>query len=567
MKKPAATLITAVPLAAALAAQAMAQSTLGPARRPQGAAHYEHPRLHAEGRLLLAPREEQSRGHRVPRGRERLHRGSDAADEAAAGNALQGDARAHQADRPQRAVAHRRVLLLLAHGGRASSTRSCAAARAAWTAPKKSCSTSTQLAEGHKFLGLGAYAVSDDGNWLAYSLDTTGYRQYTPAREGPAHRARLGRDGSNGSARSSGRPTTRRCSTPPRTPSPSGPTRSGATSSARPERAGLRGAGRAVRRRRRPVARQEDHLPSARAPRRRPRCATCRRDDPPATLKVVLPRAGRPRVRRRPLRRRSSTSRTNKGAKNFQVVDGAVDRSVRAELDDLHRAQPGRARSTHSSFFARHIWSSSEREGGLSYLRVIDMKTQASHRIGTDEPDYALSPGGQPRVRHDDRAVQLPVDGDAVVGLRLRHDHAAADAAEAEGGARRLRSGRATSRERIWASRATARRCRSRWSTGRASSSTARRRCCSTPTARTASRRSPTFSSNRLSLLDRGVVFALAHIRGGGELGEDWHEQGRMMQKMNTFTRLHRLRRVPGQERVHRRRTGWSSRAAAPAAC
>ena len=35
-----------------------------------------------------------------------------------------------------------------------------------------------QLAEGHKFLGLGAYAVSDDANWLAYSLDTNGYRQY-----------------------------------------------------------------------------------------------------------------------------------------------------------------------------------------------------------------------------------------------------------------------------------------------------------------------------------------------------------------------------------------------------
>lgn len=44
------------------------------------------------------------------------------------------------------------------------------------------------------------------------------------------------------------------------------------------------------------------------------------------------------------------------------------------------------------------------------------------------------------------------------------------------------------------------------------------------------------FSSNRLSLLDRGVVYAVAHIRGGGELGKEWHDQGKMMQKMNTFT-------------------------------
>jgi len=44
------------------------------------------------------------------------------------------------------------------------------------------------------------------------------------------------------------------------------------------------------------------------------------------------------------------------------------------------------------------------------------------------------------------------------------------------------------------------------------------------------------FSSNRLSLLDRGVIFGIAHIRGGGELGKEWHDQGKMMVKRNTFT-------------------------------
>ena len=44
------------------------------------------------------------------------------------------------------------------------------------------------------------------------------------------------------------------------------------------------------------------------------------------------------------------------------------------------------------------------------------------------------------------------------------------------------------------------------------------------------------FSSNRLSLLDRGIVFAIAHIRGGGELGKPWHDAGRMHKKLNTFT-------------------------------
>ena len=44
------------------------------------------------------------------------------------------------------------------------------------------------------------------------------------------------------------------------------------------------------------------------------------------------------------------------------------------------------------------------------------------------------------------------------------------------------------------------------------------------------------FGSNRLSLLDRGVVMAYAHIRGGGDLGKPWHDAGKMLTKRNTFT-------------------------------
>ena len=44
------------------------------------------------------------------------------------------------------------------------------------------------------------------------------------------------------------------------------------------------------------------------------------------------------------------------------------------------------------------------------------------------------------------------------------------------------------------------------------------------------------FSSSRLALMDRGMVLSIAHIRGGGEMGKPWHDAGRMMNKMNTFT-------------------------------
>ncbi len=45
-----------------------------------------------------------------------------------------------------------------------------------------------------------------------------------------------------------------------------------------------------------------------------------------------------------------------------------------------------------------------------------------------------------------------------------------------------------------------------------------------------------TFSTSRLSLLDRGFIFAIAHIRGGEELGRTWYEDGKLMKKKNTFT-------------------------------
>jgi oligopeptidase B len=46
----------------------------------------------------------------------------------------------------------------------------------------------------------------------------------------------------------------------------------------------------------------------------------------------------------------------------------------------------------------------------------------------------------------------------------------------------------------------------------------------------------PGFSVMRLSMLDRGVVFAVAHVRGGGEMGRHWYEDGKTLTKKNTFT-------------------------------
>ncbi|MCC3767144.1 S9 family peptidase [Streptomyces sp. UNOC14_S4] len=63
----------------------------------------------------------------------------------------------------------------------------------------------------------------------------------------------------------------------------------------------------------------------------------------------------------------------------------------------------------------------------------------------------------------------------------------------------------------------------------------------------------PCFSVSRLSLLDRGFVFAVAHVRGGGELGHRWHEGGRLLRKPNGFTDF-----VACAE--HLAATGWTRR-------
>ncbi|XP_019166680.1 PREDICTED: uncharacterized protein LOC109162430 [Ipomoea nil] len=46
----------------------------------------------------------------------------------------------------------------------------------------------------------------------------------------------------------------------------------------------------------------------------------------------------------------------------------------------------------------------------------------------------------------------------------------------------------------------------------------------------------PYFKASRLSLLDRGFIYAIAHIRGGGEMGRQWYENGKLLKKKNTFT-------------------------------
>ena len=416
-------------------------------------------------------------------------------------------------------------------------------------------------------MSLGAYAVSDDGALLAYSTDSTGFRQYTlfvkDLRTGEAGPA-VGR---RRRARWPGPPTTARSSTRSRT-RPSGPIalyrhRLGA---AEPRRARLRGAGRALQHRGRPDAQPRVPDPGLGQPSPRPRCGAC----PPTTRRASgAGRAPHPRarVRRRPPRRPSSTSApttpaatsawsrrpsTHPGRENWaggRPPPAGRDAGGRGLLPPPLR--PARARGRPAAP-ARHRPRPPARR----------------HRIAFPEPAYSAFPGANAEFDTADVPLQLPVAGHARARSSTTTWTRARPTLLKEqpvlGGYDRdaIRLGAPASRRRR-----TAPRSRSRSSTGRGRRGTGPRRCSSTATAPTGYPLPVTFSSNRLSLLDRGMAVALAHIRGGGEMGKPWHDDGRMMKKRNTFTDFIAAAEHLIARGLHVAGPPRRSRAAAPAAC
>ena len=115
--------------------------------------------------------------------------------------------------------------------------------------------------------------------------------------------------------------------------------------------------------------------------------------------------------------------------------------------------------------------------------------------------------------------------------------------------------------------RATAPRCRCRWSTARASRRTARAALLQYAYGSYGASSDPGFSQTVVSLLDRGMVYAIAHIRGGQEMGRAWYDDGKLLNKKNTFTDFIDVTDFLVKRRLCRARTGSPRTAAAPAAC
>ncbi len=223
---------------------------------------------------------------------------------------------------------------------------------------------------------------------------------------------------------------------------------------------------------------------------------------------------------------------TNKNAQNFRVVTAPVSDPSEKNWKSFIDHNPKIKIDGLETFAGRLVVS--EREGGLSYLRIIDMKTKASQRIAMAEPDYDLSIGDNleyntATLRFNYQSMVTPL---SVYDYDMKtHERMLMKRQEVPGGF----DGKKYEAKRIWAV--------ARDGTMVPISLVYKK---GVPLDGSAPMllygygsygisMSATFSSNRLSLLDRGVIFAIAYIRGGGELGEEWRDEGRMMSKLNTF--------------------------------
>ena len=254
--------------------------------------------------------------------------------------------------------------------------------------------------------------------------------------------------------------------------------------------------------------------------------------EPNAALKVILPREPEHEY---DVNHRDDLFyiRTNKGAKNFRIVTAPVNDPSEKNWKEFMVHRPA-VKVEGITLFANHAVVS-EWENGLQQLEVVDFKSNKRHNIKFPEPVYSAGlsanrefdtsvvrygynslvtpfstfdydmntgkstllkqtdvPGGFDRTNYKSERVFATASDGTKIPLSIVYRKGV----KLDGSAPLLLYGYGSYGASI----------------------------------------PPTFSSSRLSLLDRGVIYVIAHIRGGGEMGEEWRQAGRMMNKMNTFT-------------------------------
>ena len=387
------------------------------------------------------------------------------------------------------------------------------------------------LAEGRPFLGLGVYEVSPDGHYLAFSLDETGFRDYTlqikDLRSGEVLAERMERVKSAAWASDS---RTFFYTVDDDTKRPHRILR---------HRLGVTGEDALVHE-------ENDERFRVAVWRSRSGQYVFRGAFSHTTSEIGFLSASDPRGAWRTVAERRQDHeydvahrggdfliRTNDHGRNFRVVRAPVDDPGPSSWQEMVPHRDGVMIEGLDVFEDFYVLL--ERETGLPHIRVSSFADRESHRVSIDEPVYSLHPGTNEEFSADAYRFRYEslTTPDSVFDYDVRsRTRILVKQIEVLGGydPSEYRS------ERIWAA---------------AQDGTqvpvsvvykkGTRKDGSAPMLLVGygsyGYPYPTgFSHARVSLLDRGVSYAVAHVRGGGEIGKPWHDQGRMEHKMNTFT-------------------------------
>jgi oligopeptidase B len=403
------------------------------------------------------------------------------------------------------------------------------------------------LAEGHPYLALGSLEVSDDNQLLAYSLDKTGFRQYTLAiknlaagQELPLRAERVTSvawaDDNRTLFYTVEDEITKRSHRLYRQALDSGEPAE-LLYEEPDERFRLD-----VER-----TRSGGFLLLVIASHTTSEVRYLRRDQPSGEFRIIAPRENAHEycVDHHPGFSGAPTDgvfyiRTNSGGRTFRLVAAPVDNPARTSWKELI-ANRSEVMLANVDAFRSHLVLF-EREDGLPYLRIVPLGKgedsdilQLSYRIAFSEPAYHAAPGTNPEfdqahVRYHYESFVTPrsvFDYDLESGQsRLRKQQPVLGGYDASAYATERLHAKAGDGAKIPISLVYRR------TTPRDGSAPLLlygygSYGISVPVS---------FSSNRISLLDRGAIYAVAHVRGGGELGKPWHDAGRIYNKRNTFT-------------------------------
>lgn len=389
-----------------------------------------------------------------------------------------------------------------------------------------------EMAKGLKYFAVGTFEISDDGNWLAFSTDTTGYRQYTlqfkDLKTGKVLADKIERvtstewsaDGKYFFYGQEDDVSKRSDKIFRHTVGTTGP-----DALIFEEKDVLFNSG---------IGRSRDKkmmfIQSGAATMSEYRYLSA--DAPLGEWKVLSPR-----------RENHEYSvdfdsgefyiTTNKDAENFKVVRAPLADPSEANWKDFIAHNP--AIKVEGLSFFKDYAIVSELENGLEYIRVMDRKTRrADIRIPTEESVYTMGLSGNPEydtpyIRYNYSSMITP-NSTFEFDLKTRQSNLVKQ--------QEIPSGHDKNNyetTRVWATARDGVKVPVSIVMKKGTKLDGKAPMLLYAYGSYGASMTPNFSTARLSLVDRGMIYAIAHIRGGSELGEKWRQDGRMFKKMNTF--------------------------------